>query len=62
MYILVPLLFPRAAGYPYLIKQSSSSSSSALDHFLLSLDKDMSLRKIWMSSVQFSHSVMSDTL
>ena len=53
MYILAPLLFPRAAGYPYLIKQSSSSSS-ALDHSLLSLDKDMSLRKIWMSSVQFS--------
>ena len=61
MYILAPLLFPRATGYPYLIKQSSSSSS-ALDHFLLSLDKDMSLRKIWMSSVQFSRSVVSDTL
>ena len=60
MYILAPLLFPRATGYPYLIKQSSSSS--ALDHFLLSLDKDMSLRKIWMSSVQFSRSVVSDSL
>ena len=43
MYILAPLLSARAAGYPYLIKQSSSSPSSALDHFLLNLDKDICL-------------------